>query len=980
MNKVIAGLYEIEQQIGAGGGGIVYLGRHIRLEKTVVLKADKRTLRAGKDILRREVDMLKGLSHTYIPQVYDFVEEDGVVYTVMDYIEGESFDKILARKQYLPQKDVIRWSCQLLDALNYLHGQGAYGILHGDIKPANIMLRPNGDICLIDFNIALALGEDGAVKVGFSRGYASPEHYGADYVDGGKESVVQVSFSKQETSESEKTEILRSESERTQILTDEDDKTVADTEATEILRVDSENASQKTAQKKKAVKLDVRSDIYSLGATLYHLFSGRRPAQKAEDVVPLTRKDCSEQISKILQKAMAPNPADRYQTASEMLDAFLSLRRNDKRVVRRRHTMAAVLSMGVVLFLAGGGLTFVGLKQMQSHQSALTMAAYSEEALRTGDKEKAVSLALSAIPMEKNLLEAPVTAAAQLALSNALGVYQLTDGFYATKQTDIASAPFELVTSPEGTRYAAVYAYETAVYDCGSGEVVVSLPTQESALSDCVFVDEETIIYAGEEGITAYDLRQKSVIWKGDVATNLALSGNRKIVAAIDRDDLEVKIYDVESGQKISECSFEGQHLPVASNDRFADPKNYIFELNEDGSFLGISFSNGGLWIADTSGKGNDLILYDASEAVSFDGAFCRNLFVFSAEYGNGTSELGFVDVENAEYLGGKDADQPFLLQSDENRCYIANGSLLEFIDAESLEEVELAYITDASITGFSVTDQHTFVAGDDGKYSFFDSGAHLMSTEESEAEIDFLALTDDYAFLANRNDPVIRELKLESHADKNLMSYDPRDVHDEARVSHDQKTMMLFSYDRFSIYDDSGKLVTACDLPDADQIYDQQFRREEDQSYLEVIWYDGMIRKYSAADGALIDETKKEAPDKTLLEEFWTDRYHIVSSLHEAPKVYDRESEEVVASLDSEDYLTYVTQTKEGIVTEYVTAEGKRYGYLLDEHLQKKAYLPNLCDVYNDSFVFDDGSGTLRACKIYTLEELVQMADTIGS
>lgn len=44
------------------------------------------------------------------------------------------------------------------------------------------MLRPDGNICLIDFNIALALGEDGAVKVGFSRGYASPEHYGADYM------------------------------------------------------------------------------------------------------------------------------------------------------------------------------------------------------------------------------------------------------------------------------------------------------------------------------------------------------------------------------------------------------------------------------------------------------------------------------------------------------------------------------------------------------------------------------------------------------------------------------------------------------------------------------------------------------------------------------------------------------------------------------------------------------------------------------
>lgn len=105
---VIAGIYEIEQEIGAGGGGIVYLGRHVRLNKKIVLKADKRTLKAGEEALRREVDLLKDLSHTYIPQVYDFVQEDGNVYTVMDYVEGESLDKLLARGEIIAQKDIVR--------------------------------------------------------------------------------------------------------------------------------------------------------------------------------------------------------------------------------------------------------------------------------------------------------------------------------------------------------------------------------------------------------------------------------------------------------------------------------------------------------------------------------------------------------------------------------------------------------------------------------------------------------------------------------------------------------------------------------------------------------------------------------------------------------------------------------------------------------------------------------------------------------
>jgi serine/threonine protein kinase len=97
MPRIIAGTYEIQEEIGAGGGGVVYLGQHLRLDKKVVLKADKRRLSTSQEALKREVNILKELSQTYIPQVYDFVQEDGIVYTVMDFIEGESLDKLLGR-------------------------------------------------------------------------------------------------------------------------------------------------------------------------------------------------------------------------------------------------------------------------------------------------------------------------------------------------------------------------------------------------------------------------------------------------------------------------------------------------------------------------------------------------------------------------------------------------------------------------------------------------------------------------------------------------------------------------------------------------------------------------------------------------------------------------------------------------------------------------------------------------------------------
>ncbi len=162
--KIIGSTYEILEEIGSGGGGIVYLGNHIRLGKKVVLKADKRKITTHQELLKKEVNVLKELSNDYIPQVYDFFEEDGVVYTVIDYVPGESLDKPLKRGEKFSQAQIITWAKQVLNALVYLHdpskhGDPPKGYIHSDIKPANIMRRPDNSICLIDFNIALALGE-----------------------------------------------------------------------------------------------------------------------------------------------------------------------------------------------------------------------------------------------------------------------------------------------------------------------------------------------------------------------------------------------------------------------------------------------------------------------------------------------------------------------------------------------------------------------------------------------------------------------------------------------------------------------------------------------------------------------------------------------------------------------------------------------------------------------------------------------------
>lgn len=989
MSQVIAGIYEIQEKIGAGGGGVVYLGKHLRLKKQIVLKADKRTLGSGEEALRREVDLLKELSQTYIPQVYDFVQEDGVVYTVMDFIEGESLDKLLGRGQLPTQPQVIRWACQLLEALNYLHNCPPHGILHGDIKPANIMLRDNGDICLIDFNIALALGEDGAVKVGFSRGYASPEHYGVDYIKANR--LASVGTMSENTADKrnqgrkktvegtvlEKTLAEDGDSEKTQV---EADATVCDFKA----NTDSRRMTESTAGGKKEILLDVRSDIYSLGATLYHLLSGRKPAQDAREVVPLGQEVCSPVLSAILQKAMAPDPNMRYQTAEEMLTAFLQIHKKDKRVIAHKRRMRVSIAMLSLLFLGGGACSFVGLKQMEQIQTAFALSEYSANALSEGDVNQAVRQALQAIPQGNSLLDAPVTAQAQKALTDALGVYDLSDGFKTFGAVELPAAPFDLAVSPEGSRFAVVYAYEAAVYDTESCKKIAVLPILNSARADCIFVNENLIIYAGDGGVTAYNLENKTVLWTGEIATSLSLSADGARLAAVNRDADHALIYQVADGGVVAESYFGELHMAIAANDIFADPKDYVFSLNEDGSLLAVSFSNGGLILFDVNNPENNLYVYEKSDYEHFSGGFYKDYFGFTAQK-SGSSFFGLIDTQDAVYLGGYESNDSLLLQADKRGMYLANGNLLESIIADegqretgvfSLEEKELAYTNSTNITAFSVGDRYVLTATDDNNISFYDSGANLSSTHGFGVSNDFVALSGEYAILGNRNEPFLRLLKLEDHKDACLLEYDARYEHEEARVSQDGKTVMLFSYQGFRIYDMDGNLLAEVELPDAGNIYDQQFRKEE-TSRLEVIWYDGVVRSYSAEDGSLLTESQGERPNRDLYEEFYTDTYRITSSLHDAPQVYDIETDRLVAVLEEDDYLTYVTQMGEYIVTEYISTTGERYGLLLDEKLRKLAYLPGLCDVADENFIFDYESGNLRQCRLYSLQELIALGET---
>ena len=1029
MSRIIAGLYEIEEEIGSGGGGIVYLGKHVRLRKKVVLKADKRSLTTEESSLRREVDFLKELSHTYIPQVYDYVQEDGIVYTVMDYIEGESLDKILKRKECPTQPQIIQWSCQLLEALSYLHNQKPHGILHGDIKPANIMLRNNGDVCLIDFNIALALGEDGAVKVGYSRGYASPEHYGLSYISENRPAAIgKFTFSKEIKRNSElkniiskrrekenldskdcrktesifedaKTELLsqnvdtetiklsleESENDRTELLFQKTDYKFIEDNRTELLIEEnkSPNVQNQTAQpslnngsstkSSDGIMLDARSDIYSLGATLYHLISGKRPSQDADKVIPLGKEVCSPAVAAIIQKAMAPDPTMRYQSAEEMLRDFLELYKNDERIISlKRHSkwMAVMLSL---LFGVGMGCVFQGLQQKEILQEAKVLAGDSINALETGDVNEAVRLALEGANKENGIM-GTVSPSIQRALTDSLGVYRVSGGFQARDIIETSAVPFDVVLSPNGSYLAITYAYEVVVYRADELKKIKSFPMHESALADVLFVNETQIIYAGLDGITAYDLQKEQIMWKADKAETLAISGNGKVVASVNRKDKKAVIYNALTGEKISECSFGEKQMWSVFNNIFADPKKDIFALNQNGTMLAASFGDGSLIVFDIQNPENSIQVLDETKNTTFTGGFCGKYFGFTAQ-GTGNSMMQIINTEDASYIAEYESVDDLLLQINEQGIYLADGNLLVSINPEDMTQKELAYVEGNIITGFEVDHENIMISTEDQGFSFYKNGQRI-SKEICDEHCDFLALGGKNAVVANRNQNIIRVLHEKEDSETIFLSYDLGFTHDEVRISHDKERMMFFNYQEFAICDREGNVIYKDKFPNAERIYDQQFRRESNQSYLEVIWYDGTVRYYNAWDGTLMVEYQEDLPDKSLREEFYTDKYKIVSELHTAPKVFELGKETAVVTLEEDGYLTYVTQVGENILTEYISTSGMRYGVMLNNNLEKIAVLPDLCDVWEDILLFDNGTGIVRHSRLYSSQELMNLGE----
>ncbi len=272
VQRLLGDKYDVVCEIARGGAARIFAARD-RSGNPVALKILHPELAISLTAERflYEISLLSHVNHPRICRLLDYGEREMLVYYVMSFIEGPTLREYLERVRRVSVEDTVRGTCELLEALEYAHG---LGVVHRDVKPENIKLSPAGAV-LMDFGIAKAVAESAVsrrrlTRSGFTVGtsaYMSPE------------------------------------------------------------------------QTAGAKEIDHRSDLYSAGCVIYECLTGAPPYEHENDrvvfgmhlraAIPDVRKarpHVPAALAKVVSKALAKNPADRWQSAAELRAALQACR------------------------------------------------------------------------------------------------------------------------------------------------------------------------------------------------------------------------------------------------------------------------------------------------------------------------------------------------------------------------------------------------------------------------------------------------------------------------------------------------------------------------------------------------------------------------------------------------------------------------------------------------------------------------------
>ena len=295
IGSIIDGKYKILNKVGQGGMSVVYLAMNEKANKQWAIKEVRKDGVKDFELIKQglivETDMLKKLSHPSLPSIVDVIEDDNTFLIVMDYIQGNPLSKTLEEYGAQSQENVVEWVKQLCDVLGYLHSRKP-PIIYRDMKPANVMLKPDGSITLIDFGTAREYKSKNIADTTClgTIGYAAPEQFGG------------------------------------------------------------------------MGQTDARTDIYCLGATLYHLVTGMNPCEPPYEIKPIRQINpaLSNGLEKIIMKCTQRDPDARYQSCAELMYDLEHFDEMDNTYRRKMKFRLGIFITSVILTIGFGCVAIWG--------------------------------------------------------------------------------------------------------------------------------------------------------------------------------------------------------------------------------------------------------------------------------------------------------------------------------------------------------------------------------------------------------------------------------------------------------------------------------------------------------------------------------------------------------------------------------------------------------------------------------------------
>lgn len=341
IGSVLDGKYKILNKVGQGGMSVVYLAMNEKANKQWAVKEVRKDgvldFEAVRQGLVAETDILKRLSHPGLPSIIDVIDDNESFLIVMDYIEGNPLSKALEEYGAQPESSVIEWAKELCDVLGYLHTRTPK-IIYRDMKPANVMLKPDGHLTLIDFGTAREYKEKNLADTTClgTIGYAAPEQFGG------------------------------------------------------------------------MGQTDERTDIYCLGATLYHLVTGMNPSEPPYEMRPIRQINpaLSSGLEEIILKCTQRNPDDRYQSTAELKYALDHYQELDYRFRGKQKRKLGLFIGALALSFVFAGVSVWGY--------------FTEQRTKNSNYDEIMRTATSAEEYTEAILSDPTRVDAYLALNNEL--------------------------------------------------------------------------------------------------------------------------------------------------------------------------------------------------------------------------------------------------------------------------------------------------------------------------------------------------------------------------------------------------------------------------------------------------------------------------------------------------------------------------------------------------------------------------------